>query len=98
MTITQGLSIPDSQADGLIKVAVQACKDCDTKSEALLQAGTNIKNEIFGEDVELGEYERRLLFVGLVVGEAIAKANERAEAIERKLRQLFSDISRSTND
>jgi hypothetical protein len=98
MTITQGLSLPDSQADLLIEVAVQACKDCDTKSDALLQAGTHVKDELLGEDVALGEYERKLLFVGLVIGEAVAKASQRAEMVERKMRELFGGMSRPTDD
>lgn len=98
MTITQGLSIPDHQADPLIEVAIQACKDCDTKSDALLQAGTHVKDELLGEDVALGEYERKLLFVGLVIGEAVAKASQRAESVESKLRQLLGGMSRPTDD
>jgi len=98
MTITQGLSLPDDQADRLIEVALQACKDCDTKSDALLQAGTHIKDQLLGEDVALGEYERKLLFVGLIVGEAVAKAAQHAETMESKLRQLFESMSRPTND
>ena len=98
MTITQGLSLPDSQADLLVEVAIQACKDCDTKSDALLQAGTHVKDELLGEDVVLGEYERKLLFVGLVVGDITSKARQRAEMVETKMRELFGGMSRPTDD
>lgn len=98
MTITQGLALPDHQADHLIEVAIQACKDCDTKSDALLQAGTHVKDELLGEDVVLGEYERKLLFVGLIVGEAVARAAQRAEMVESKMRELFGGMSRPTDD
>jgi hypothetical protein len=98
MTITQGLSLPDSQADLLVEVAIQACKDCDTKSDALLQAGTHVKDQLLGEDVVLGEYERKLLFVGLVVGDITSKAAQRAESMESKLRQLLGGMSRPTDD
>jgi hypothetical protein len=98
MTITQGLALPDSQADLLVEIAAQACKDCDTKSDALLQAGTHVKDQLLGEDVVLGEYERKLLFVGLVIGDFTSKASQRAEMVESKLRQLFGGMSRPTDD
>ena len=98
MTITEGMAIPDSQAEHLVKIAKEAIDACDTKSDALLYIGDAIKAEEFGNSVPLGDYERKLIFTGFVVGEMLAKMNQHAEMVESKLRELFAGKPRPTDD
>lgn len=88
-TLSDALELTEDQFNVLAETAKDSIVSSDLKTDALLKAGARVKLDQFFSEEPLGEYEKKLLLVGLLIGEALAKA----EIVNKTLSQMFGGLN-----
>ena len=69
-TITQGLGIEDAWFDRKVDEVIKIWKKNTLVSEALEEISQGIKDEEFETQIPVTEYEKKLILIGYMVGQA----------------------------
>ena len=85
-TITQGLGIKDSWFENKVDEVIQIWKENDLVSEALEEICQGIKDEEFGTRIPVTEYEKKLILIGYMTGQAASiMESERVRILKETL-------------
>ena len=87
-TLSDALELTEDQFHVLAETARDSVMSSRLKTDALLKAGARVKLDAFFSEEPVGEYERKLLLVGLMIGESLAKM----EMMTRSLSQMFGGL------
>ena len=87
-TLSDALELTEDQFHVLAETARDSVMSSRLKTDALLKAGARVKLDAFFSEEPLGEYEKKLLLVGLIIGESLAKM----EMMTRSLSQMFGGL------
>lgn len=83
-TITGALGIQDEDfSEAIDKFVKSTLMVSDKVSDLIEKTGEHIKNEEFNGEYELGEYEKKLLFAGMVIGKCMMQQREIGSLIEK---------------
>jgi hypothetical protein len=87
-TLSEALGITEDQFDNLGEMAKDSVMGSDLKTDALLKAGAKVKLDTFFSEAPLEEYEKKLLLVGMMIGESLAKI----EMINKSMMQMVGGL------
>lgn len=86
-TISQGLGIPNSWFEDKAGRVVEIWKEHDKVSEALEHLAQEIKDEEFETQIQVTDYEKKLILAGYVIGHA-SSVIQNQESMERLIRGM----------
>ena len=87
-TLSDALKLTEDQFHVLAETVRDSIVSSSLKTDALLKAGARVKLDQFFSEEPLSEYEKKLLLVGLLIGEALV----RAEMVTKTLSQMFGGL------
>ena len=88
-TLSEAFELTEGQFHNLAEMAKESVMSSDLKTEALRKAGVKVKLDTFFSEAPLEEYERKLLLIGLMIGESLAKM----EMMTRSITQMFGGLN-----
>ena len=69
-TITAGMGLPNDFCESSQDLIIKSMKATNYLSDGLIEIAKSVREECLGEcDIELSEYERKLILVGFIAGE-----------------------------
>lgn len=87
-TLSEAFGFTEGQFDNLAEIAKDSVMSSDLKTDALLKAGAKVKLDTFFSEAPLEEYEKKLLLIGMMIGEAIVKI----EMMNKSMMQMFGGL------
>lgn len=87
-TLAEAFELTEDQYEALAVIAKESVMSSDLKTDSLRKAGARVKLDAFFSEEPVSEYERKLLLVGLMIGEALA----RMEMMHRTVAQMFGGV------
>ena len=84
-TLSEAFGFTEGQFDNLVETAKDSVMSSDLKTEALRKAGAKVKLDTFFSEAPLEEYEKKLLLIGMMIGEALVKI----EMMNKSMMQMF---------
>ncbi len=84
-TLSEAFGFTEGQFDNLVETAKDSVMSSDLKTEALRKAGVKVKLDTFFSEAPLEEYEKKLLLIGMMIGEALVKI----EMMNKSMMQMF---------
>ena len=87
-TLSEAFGFTEGQFDNLAEIAKDSVMSSDLKTDALIKAGVKVKLDTFFSEAPLEEYEKKLLLIGMMIGEAIVKI----EMMKKAVSQMFGGL------
>ena len=87
-TLSEAFGFTEGQFDNLAETAKDSVMSSDLKTDALLKAGAKVKLDTFFSEAPLEEYEKKLLLIGMMIGEALVKI----EMMKKAVSQMFGGL------
>lgn len=101
-TITQGLGIEDAWFDKKVDEVIQIWKKNTLVSEALEEICQEVKNEEFETQIPVTEYEKKLILIGYMVGQASSimesERTERLKGVLAMMTKMLEEDSRESTE
>jgi len=88
-TLSDAFELTEDQFRVLAETAKDSIMSSDLKTDALLKAGARVKLDTFFSEEPFSEYEKKLLLVGLMIGESLA----RMEVMNKTFSQMFGGLN-----
>lgn len=87
-TLSEALGLTEDQFDNLAEMAKDSVMSSDLKTDALTKAAAKVKLDTFFSEAPLEEYEKKLVLIGMMIGEALAKV----EMLNKSMMQMFGGL------
>ena len=87
-TLSEAFGFTEGQFDNLAEIAKDSVMSSDLKTDALIKAGVKVKLDTFFSEAPLEEYEKKLLLIGMMIGEALVKI----EMMKKAVSQMFGGL------
>lgn len=88
-TLSEAFGLAEGQFDNLVEMAKDSVMSSDLKTDALIKAGAKVKLDTFFSEAPLEEYEKKLLLIGMMIGESLAKL----EMMNKTISQMFGGLN-----